>query len=146
MTGGRTAVTGSVRAASQAGPRPPITATDIATGTASRARPGDARRPRAADSGSATAAPSSPAASPIPASSPSTAANSRDRRQPSEASTPSSRRRPRTAAVAALATNSTQTTRISVNSVTLFLSSAARIATATPFFTQPSVTASAGWP
>ena len=89
---------------------------------------------------------SSPATSPIPASSPSTVANSRDRRQPTAASTPSSRRRPRTAAVAALPTNSTHTTRISVNSATLLLSTAFRIATATPFFTQFSDRVSGGWP
>ena len=145
-TGGRTEVTGSARAASQAGARPPTTATAIATGTASSARPGEALRPRAADAGSAIAAASSPAASPIPASSPSTVANSRDRRQPTAASTPSSRRRPRTAAVAALPTNSTHTTRIRVNSTTLVLSTSLRIATATPSFTQPSVRVSGGCP
>ena len=145
-TGGRTELTGSARAASQAGARPATTATAIATGTASSARPGEARRPSPADTGTAMAAASSPAASPIPASSPSTVANSRDRRQPTAASTPSSRRRPRTAAVAALPTNSTHTTRISVNSATLVLSTAFRIATATPFFTQFSDRVSGGWP
>ena len=72
----------------------------------------------------ALVAASSPAASPRPASSPRTVANSRERRQPRAASTPSSRRRPRTAAVAALPTNSTHTTRIRVNIATLVLSTA----------------------
>ncbi len=61
---------------------------------------------------------------PIAASSPSTAVNSRGRVQPRQASTPSSRRRPRIAADAELATNSTQTTRISANSTRLFSSTA----------------------
>src|SRR5215469_3989625 len=70
----------------------------------------------------------------------------RGRVQPRQASTPSSWRRPRTAAVAEVATNSAHTTRISVNSTTLFLSTADRIATATPFLTQPSVSSSGGCP
>ena len=92
------------------------------------------------------AAPSSPAASPIAASSPSTVVNSRGRVQPRQASTPSSRRRPRIAADAELATNSTHTTRISANSTRLSLSIAVKIATATPFFTQFSDSVSGGWP
>ena len=145
-TGGRTDATGSARAASQAGISPAITATATAIGTASAARPGEACRPSADDSGSAAAAPSSPAVRPIAASSPSTAVNSRGRVQPRQASTPSSRRRPRIAADAELATNSTQTIRISANSTRLFLSIAVRIAIATPFLTQFSDTVSAGWP
>src|SRR5215471_19390765 len=70
----------------------------------------------------------------------------RGRVHPRQASTPSSWRRLRTAAVAELATNNAQTTRISVNSTTLFLSTADRIATATPFFTQPSVSSIGGCP
>ena len=80
------------------------------------------------------------------ATSPSTAANSRGRVQPSAASTPSSCRRPRTAAVAELATNSAQTTRISTNSATLLRSTASRIVIATPFLTQSSVSSSVGVP
>jgi hypothetical protein len=48
--------------------------------------------------------------------------------------------------VAEFATNSTHTTRISVNSSTLSLSTAARMSTATPFFTQSSVSNSGGCP
>ena len=92
------------------------------------------------------AAPSSPAASPIAASSPSTVVNSRGLVQPRQASTPSSRRRPRIAADAELATNSTHTTRISANSTRLSLSIAVKIANATPFFTQFSDSVSGGWP
>jgi hypothetical protein len=82
----------------------------------------------------------------MPASSPSTVANSRDRRQPTAASTPSSRRRPRTAAVAALPTNNMHTTKIRVTSTRLCLSTAWMIASATPFFTQFSDKVSAGCP
>ena len=145
-TGGRTEATGSALAASQAGATPATIATATAIGTASAARPGEACRPSADDSGSAAAAPSSPAVRPIAATSPSTAVNSRGRVQPRQASTPSSRRRPRIAADAELATNSTHTTRISTNSTRLFLSIADRMATATPFFTQFSDSASGGWP
>ena len=63
-TGGRTEAAGSARAASQAGISPAITATATAIGTASAARPGEACRPSADDSGSAAAAPRSPAALP----------------------------------------------------------------------------------
>ena len=145
-TGGRTEATGSARAASQAGTMPAMTATATAIGTASAARPGEACRPSADDSGSAAAAPKMPAVRPIAASSPSTAVKSRGRVQPRQARTPSSRRRTRIAADAEFATNSTQTIRISVNSTRLFLSTAVRIATATPFFTQPSLSVSDGWP
>jgi len=70
--------------------------------------------------------------------------NSLGRVQPRQASTPSSRRRARIAADAELATNSTHTIRISVNSIRLSLSIAFKIATATPFFTQFSDSVSGG--
>ena len=145
-TGGRTEATGSARAASQAGTAPATTASAIATGMARAARAGEACRLSAAASGTASRAPRMPAIRPISATSPSTTANSRGRVQPSAASTPSSWRRPRTAAVAELATNSAQTTRISTNSATLLRSTASRMVTATPFLIQFSVSSSAGWP
>ena len=87
-----------------------------------------------------------PAVRPISVTSPSTVANTRGRVQPRQVSTPSSVRRPRTAAVAELATNSAQTTRISTNSATLLRSTAFRMLIATPFVTQPSLSSSAGVP
>ncbi len=108
------------------------------------ARAGEACSPSAAASGGDSSAATTPAISPISATSPSTAANNRGRVQPSAASTPSSCRRARTAAVAELATNSAQTTRISPNSSTLLRSTAFRIEIATPFFTQSSLSSSAG--
>ena len=145
-TGGRTAATGSARAAKTAGTAPAASASASATGMARAARAGEACSPSAAASGGAARAPRMPAVRPISVTSPSTAANNRGLVQPRAASTPSSVRRPRTAAVAELATNSAQTTRISTNSVTLLRSTAFRMLIATPFLTQPSLSSSAGVP
>ena len=147
----RTASTGGRTESYRVGPGgpPPLhraatSATAIATGMASAARAGEACSPSAVASGGDSSAAAAPAISPISTTSPSTVANSRGRFQPSAASTPSSGRRARTAAVAELATNSAQTTRISTNSSTLLRSTAFRIEIATPFFTQPSLSSSAG--
>ena len=69
-TGGRTEVTGSARAASQAGARPPVTATAIADGHGQQRPPRRGTQAQAGHTGSAITAASTPAASPIPASSP----------------------------------------------------------------------------
>ena len=110
------------------------------------ARAREACSPSAAASGGDSSAPRIPAVRPISVTSPSTVANTRGRVQPRQVSTPSSVRRPRTAAVAELATNSAQTTRISANSATLLRSTLFRMLIATPFLTQPSLSSNAGVP
>ena len=143
--GGRAESAGWARAARAAGTAPAAIASAIARGWPGRAGQGGVQVQRRRER-RGQFAPRRPATRPIRATSPSTAANSRGRVQPRAASTPSSVRRPRTAAVAELATNSAQTTRIRANKITLLRSTASRIVTATPSLIQSSVSSSGGPP
>ena len=143
---GVSASAGGIRAATQAGASPAMTARKTATGSTSRARVSGTCRSRPVISRADTPTPARPAATPSVTTSPSMIVKTAGRPQPTARRAPISVRRPRTPASAALDRNNAQTTRMSTSSASDSRSACRSTSSATPVCVQASVSRSGGRP